>query len=335
MTFDPLRVAVLGFGFMGRTHAACYASNPNAHLVAVCSPSIQDAATTSVAGNLDTQTELDLTGVELVSDINTLIERDDLDAVDICLPTPMHEAVAVRFLQVGKHVLCEKPMARTLSGCDAMIEAQRKSGKTLMIGHVLRFWPHYLKAHELLAHGELGQITSARFERQSPVPRWSRWMLDPAQSGGAPLDLHLHDADVALWWFGEPSGVQASGVVQSELPLRIEANWKYQQGPHVSFLGSWDWNDAPYRMAFELVGERATLRFDSGRDNELHFFEHGKSRVLPVDEGDAYAAQLAAFIECAQTQTGPKHGAPATSRRAVEIVLQELRQMGVSLDKQP
>lgn len=330
MSSAPVRVAVLGFGFMGRTHAACYAANPQAELVAVCCPSIEKSATTSVAGNLDTQAELDLSGVELVADFNELLRRSDIDALDICLPTPMHEEIAVRSLGAGKHVFCEKPMARALAGCDAMIEAQVKSGRILMIGHVLRFWPHYLQAHELMASGEIGQIISARFERQSPIPRWSRWMLDGAQSGGAPLDLHLHDADVALWWFGEPSQIEASGVIQNELPLRIESNWKYPDGLHVSLLGSWDWNDAPYRMAFEVVGERATLRFDSSRDGALHEFRYGQTRVVPVEEEDAYAAQLADFVECVRSRTQPRHGTPQTSRRAVALVLEELRQIGVS-----
>lgn len=331
MTSNPVRVAVVGFGFMGRTHAACYAANPNARLVAVCSPSIHSAMA-PVAGNLDTQVELDLAGVELVAKVDELIERSDIDALDLSVPTPLHESLAVRALNAGKHVFCEKPMARTLSGCDAMIEAEHRSGKILMIGHVLRFWPHYQKAHELIQSGELGRVLAARFERQSPFPRWSRWMPDAKQSGGAPLDLHLHDADVALWWFGEPSRIEASGVVQSEMPLRIESLWGYANGPHVSFLGSWDFNDSPYRMAFELVGERGTLRFDSGRDNELHFFGPGQSRVVPVSGHDAYAAQLFYFIECARNKAAPQHGAPITSRRAVALVLEELRQMGVSLE---
>lgn len=328
MTSNPVRVAVVGFGFMGRTHAACYAANSGAELVAVCSPSIERAVAAPVAGNLDTQLDLDLTGVELVRDVAELIERSDIEALDLCVPTPMHALLAVRALNAGKSVFCEKPMASTLAECDAMIEAQKQSGHILMIGHVLRFWPHYQKAHELIGSGELGQVLAARFERQSPAPRWSRWMLDPKQSGGAPLDLHLHDADVALWWFGEPASVEASGLVRNEMPLRIEATWRYSNGPHVSFLGSWDFNDSPYRMAFELVGERGTLRFDSSRDNKLHVFGSGESRVVPMSEGDAYKAQLNYFIECVRGQVAPEHGAPETSRRAVAQVLEELQQMG-------
>ncbi len=312
---------------MGRTHAACYAANPNAELVAVCSPSIQGTRA-PVAGNLDTQSALDLAGVELLTNVEELIERSDIDALDLCLPTPLHEPLAVRALEAGKHVFCEKPMARTLSGCDAMIEAGQQSGNILMIGHVLRFWPHYQKAHELIEGGELGRVLAARFERQSPLPRWSRWMLDSKQSGGAPLDLHLHDADVALWWFGEPSRIEASGIVQNEMPLLIESLWHFSNGPLLSFLGSWDFNDSPYRMAFELFGERGTLRFDSSRDNELHFFGQSQSRVVAVSGHDAYTAQLSYFIECIQNGALPRHGAPETSRRAVEIVLEELRQMG-------
>ena len=326
---QPVRVAVLGFGFMGRTHAACYQANPNAELVAICSPSIQNAATTKVEGNLDTQTQLDLSRVELVTNADELIGRSDIEALDLCLPTPRHAEVAVQALNAGQHVFCEKPMARTLAGCDAMIEAQQRSGRVLMIGHVLRFWPHYVRAHELMQNGELGVLLSARFERQSPVPRWSRWMLDPLQSGGAPLDLHLHDADVALWWFGEPSQIRASGVVRNEVPLRIESSWTYPNGPHVSFLGSWDWNEAPYRMAFELVGERATLRFDSGRDGDLHLFQPGQAQVVPVSREDAYAAQLRSFIECIPRGSHPEHGTPPQARQSVAKVLEELEQMGV------
>ena len=127
--------------------------------------------------------------------------------VDVCLPTDLHAEVTVAALEAGKHVLCEKPMALTVAECDRMVAAAKASGRFLMIAHCIRFWPEYIALKEIVDSGQYGKVTSALFRRISGLPKWSEWFPNPQRSGGAILDLHIHD--VGLYQL--PAGDAATG----------------------------------------------------------------------------------------------------------------------------
>ena len=142
----------------------------------------------------------------------TLDGVPEVDVVDICLPTDLHADFAVRALQMGKHVVCEKPMAISLAEADRMIEAARKSGRRLMIAHCIRFWPEYVELRRLVESGELGHLLSLSLTRYSPFPSWGsdNWLADERRAGGAALDLHIHDTDFAAYLMGRAPDEMAS-----------------------------------------------------------------------------------------------------------------------------
>src|SRR5262245_47141740 len=108
------RIGLVGLGFMGRMHISAYAKMPHARIVAIADQDPKRAAGdfSGAWGNIAGAAErLDMTGVTGTTDFQALIENPDVDLVDICVPTPAHETLAVAALETGKHVLCEKPLS--------------------------------------------------------------------------------------------------------------------------------------------------------------------------------------------------------------------------------
>jgi predicted dehydrogenase len=197
-----VRVGLAGLGFMGGTHAQCHAAIPNAELAAVCDP--EEDRRTKFA---------DMYGATPYVSLEEML-ASDIDMVDICMPTYLHREAVEAVAAAKKHVLCEKPMALTPGDCDAMIAATQKAGVEFMTGHVIRFWPEYVVIKQILDSEKMGKIKWMSATRLSPPPTWSwnEWLFDPKLSGGAVLDLHIHDLDLIAWTLGKPKAVYASGV---------------------------------------------------------------------------------------------------------------------------
>ena len=324
-----IKTAVVGLGFMGQTHFNCYQNNPLAQLVAVGDQNperLQSGA--KVAGNIDANSALDLSNVRTTTNIQALIDDPEIDLLDFCLPTRQHAAHTIAALNAGKHVLCEKPLAWTVEECDAVIEAQKKSGKYLLIGHCLRFWPQYVKAQQLMESGALGEIIYARFSRAGGAPNWSKWLMDGAQSGGAVLDMHVHDVDTALWWFGRPTSIQTTGLIVDGLPMKVDAAWNYENGPQVHIHGGWDKHSGHFAMSFEIVGTDASLYWDSSKGEAMQLYRAGEAEEITVDDKSAYQAEIDYFLDCIENDTPPTRITPAGSRLSVEMAREELQQMG-------
>jgi predicted dehydrogenase len=324
-----IKIGLIGLGFMGQMHFNCYKNNPQAQVVAVGDADPRKlSGEAKVEGNIAGNTPLDLTGLRTTADIASLVSDPEIDLLDLCLPTRLHKEFTVAALQAGKHVLCEKPMAWTPAECDAIIQAQEESGKALLIGHCLRFWPQYLKAHELLRSGELGEVLYARFFRAGAAPTWSRWLMDGSHSGGAVFDMHVHDVDTALWWFGKPDTVQATGLIHEGLPLKVDAAWQYSYGPQVQIHGGWDANGGGFTMGFELLGTQASLSWDSSRGEAMQIYRKGQADDIAVEGTMAYQAEIDYFLSCIARGELPARLTPQSSRLSVEIAREELRQLG-------
>jgi len=333
MNETKINVGVVGLGMMGQMHLGCYAANSKAQIVAVCDGNPNKLSGQSkVEGNLANDNEVDLSGVSKTSRLEDLLANPDIDLLDLCLPTRKHANATIAALEAGKHVLCEKPMAWSIEECDRVIEAQEKSGKFVMIGHCLRFWPQYVRAHQILQSGSLGRVLYASFRRAGGAPTWSRWLMDGAQSGGVLLDMHVHDIDTALWWFGTPNEVRASGVIDAGLPLVVDATWNYPNGPQVQLHGGWDRRALPFRMAFAVQCEGGTLSWDSSRGETMSLFTERGEEQIEFDGTMGYAPELDYFLECIQTRTAPTRTTPQSSRESVRLAREELRQIGFQGD---
>lgn len=210
---EPLRVGVVGLGWAGRTHVESFLRLPDVRLIGLADP---DGDRLSAAGQAY--------GVShLYSDYEPLVSRDDVDAISVATPNFLHAPVAIAALNKGKHVLCEKPMARTGPEAEAMVDAALKAGRVLQVAfnHRARADVQALKRH--VDSGGLGRIyyANAYWLRRSGIPGLGSWFTNKQMSGGGPLiDLGIHVLDMALFLLGEPRAVTVSAATYAELGPR-------------------------------------------------------------------------------------------------------------------
>jgi len=202
---EQIRVGLIGCGNIGAGgHLPTYARVPEAELVAVC----------DAVGEL-AHAAAERSGAMAYADFRQLLEREDVEMVDLCVPTYLHAQLAVEAMQAGKHVFCEKPMAHTLEAADAMIEAAQANGVKLMIGQVRRFDHRYASIKAQIDAGKVGRpVFIRRAERQFlPFPP-EAWQWDPQRGGGVILDIGVHAADLFRWFFGQEA-VEVYAVARS------------------------------------------------------------------------------------------------------------------------
>jgi predicted dehydrogenase len=310
-------VALLGGGFMARIHASSYASlTDRARVRVLCALEGGDA----LAEDL---------GAELSRDWEEAIAAPGVDAVDICLPTPLHRQVAERALELGRHVLVEKPLALTLEDADAIGAAAAAAGRVLMVGHVLRYFPEVVELRRLLESGELGAARAVSARRLSAPPGWNEWMLDPTRSGGVLVDMMIHDFDIALAVLGEARRVRA---VSAAAGRHVNALVEHEHGD-AAIEGSHAMPPSyPFTAALRVLCDGGVLEhgFVTGAGDEVADAQAASVLAIHPRDGDArrfheavdpWAAQLAHFLECVADGGEPRDGSFAQARAALALAL--------------
>ncbi len=208
--------AIIGFGGLGRVHLVNLLKlekrRGDIKLKAICGTT-PDKVNENIKINLGTAdiSRVDFTDVNFYDDYKDMVADGGIDFVVSVLPSYLHEEVAVYCLEHGIHVFAEKPMALTLEGCDNMIRAAEENDVKLMVGQCIRFESAYHTLKRYVYNERFGAVRSARFTRYSQTPMWTwkNWIIDPEKSGGAPLDLHIHDVDFINWCFGMPKKIRS------------------------------------------------------------------------------------------------------------------------------
>jgi predicted dehydrogenase len=310
------RVALLGAGFMARVHAASYGV-------------LRDRAQVAVVCALDGGDPIaDELGAVLMRDWQEAVAAPDVDAVDICLPTPLHRPVAVRALAAGKHVLVEKPIALTLEDADAIGAAAQAAGRVLMVGHVLRYVPEIVELRRVLGAGELGRPLAATALRLSAPPDWNDWMGDPDKSGGVLVDMMVHDFDILNALLGPAERVQVAGSAGGrhvQMLLEHPAGRAAVEGSH-AMPPSY-----PFTAGLRVLCERGVLehRFVAGAGDEVADAMQSVLGVHPSageatrfhEDIDPWAAQIAHFVDCVENGAEPRDGSFAQARAALAVAL--------------
>ena len=208
------KIAIVGFGFMGKTHYGAWKKCRGAKVAAICDANLSQL-TAKVQGNIKGADNSAVPkSVKVYSDFGEMLKAGGFDIVDITLPTALHPSCAIAALKAGYHVLCEKPMALDLKDCDKMLAAAKAAKRELMIAQCVRFFPENIYVRELVESGKYGKVIAADFTRFIAPPKWSPkgadWFFDEKKSGGVLFDAHIHDADYIAGTFGRPKALSAS-----------------------------------------------------------------------------------------------------------------------------
>jgi predicted dehydrogenase len=323
-----MKVGIVGFGVMGRTHFLAWHGQDGAEITAVCEVNPEVLAKATTGGNLEEQAgAIDLAGIAVYDDFDTMLAEAGLDAVSITLPTHLHLPFTIKALEAGWHVLCEKSMALNIEACDAMIAAAERSGKQLMIAQCIRFWPEYAWTKAAISDGRFGTVLAANFERLGAAPGWSKdsWFADPTKSGGVTLDLHIHDVDFVQYLFGRPQAIRATGArFESGMLGHIATEFRYNDNKVVTAAGSWMMSASfGFAMGFRIALERATLVFASGNAPSLRVYPAEGEAYSPDDlaAGDGYSGEIAHFTALVAGDSEPVI-TPQQAKESVRMALE-------------
>ena len=306
-----MKIALLGYGFMGGAHLAAMQRIEGVEIAAVATRT-RPSANAPVKGNLDLKSGPLPDSVRWVPDWREVLADTSIDAVDVCLPTDLHREVVLAALHAGKHVLCEKPMALNSHDCTAMMLAAQGAGLIFMVGQVLRFMSPYRYAVQFVQQHRLA-ITGCELQRSTGFPGWGSWLTDAARSGGAILDLLSHDLDQALNLFGRPETVVAESIGEVDT---ARCSLRYANAFSVTVEGGWFAPEDEFSSSFAFHAGSNSLVF---REGVLRESDGDGERVVALPEQDAYFDEVAYFVDCCRRGVQPGLCPPAASADAVHL----------------
>ncbi len=295
-----LRIGMIGYGFMGRAHSNAYATVDNFFdldvkpvLKAVCARNQEKA-----------QAFADNWGYESVeSDWRKLIARDDIDAVDICVPNNLHKEMSIAAAEAGKAILCEKPIAMDTAEGEEMCDAVEKAGVANMVWYNYRRVPAVTLAKQLIDEGRLGRIFHYRanflqdwtISEDLPQGGEALWRLDAAAAGsGVTGDLLAHCIDTAIWLNGSITDVSAMTETFIKERVHQDTGEKMAVGIDDACAFLCHFNNGSLGLfestryarghkalyTLEVNGEKASLRWDLHDLHRLEYFEHNDDGIL-------------------------------------------------------
>ena len=307
-----MRVGVIGAGTMGQVHLRAWrALGAEVHLYDRNELRVTELA----AGN----------SCSVHPSIEALLAQ--VQVVDVCLPTFMHREVVEQAARAGCHVVCEKPLALSLEDGQAMLSACEHAGVRLFVAMVVRFFPQYRSAWELVRNGDIGQPIVTRLKRVSYPPHGgSSWYADEVLSGGMLLDLMLHDIDYALWVSGDVRKVYAR-LNQVGSKQYAQAILSHTNGATTLIEGGWAYPEGLFRTALDISGTRGLIEWSSDAPPPVRKFLSATTSdvqgvALPGASlgDDPYTAQLRHFKAALELGT-PFDVTPAEALRALQVAL--------------
>lgn len=286
-----MKIGIVGAGAMGQTHA---------HSWTQIGAEIGGCVARSVASAQSLAAQF---GTSAFNTYEALL--DAVDVVDICTPTHTHHPLVMAAAQAGKQIICEKPLARTLTEAQEMVSVCDEQGVKLMVGHVVRYFPEYVAAQAQVAAGAIGKPAMLRLSRGGFRPK-PAWFHDDEKGGGIMLDMMIHDFDYAQWIAGDVTRVFAKNIYNTQADAGIDHGLvilTHASGTISHVEGSWAYPPPLFRTSFEIASENGLIEHDSEQARAIVSHRHAKAAVdggdVPLPDSplleDPYTTQLRAF----------------------------------------
>ena len=310
-----LKVALVGVGGISGAHIPAWEERRDAELVALC--------------DIRAEQMEKYKNKHCYTDFDEMLKNERIDILDICLPTYLHAEFAIKAMNIGINVICEKPVSLNAADVARVYSTAKSNNVKFMVAQVLRFWPEYSIIKEIYDTGKYGRLLSGHMGRLGVRPKWSwdGWMMDEDRSGLVPFDLHIHDLDFIVYAFGKPKEFKDYRA-RSENQDYINSIYEYD-GFFITTEAAW--YDAPYPFAanFRFQFEKALAVFEN---HERTIYEKDGKIFKPVsaageDTGDiglpksnAYANEINYFADCVLSGAEPDRVKPAELETVISIL---------------
>jgi predicted dehydrogenase len=321
-------VGMVGLGFMAATHIKAYRQVEGVKIAALCNPSGRhlDGDFSKVAGNVgdNAPVVLDMRDIKATKNFDDLLKDPAIDLIDICAPTAAHRELSIAALQAGKHVLCEKPLARSSAAARSIVEVAEKSNRFFMPAMCMRFWPGWAWLKETIDSKLYGGVLSASFRRVAEPPAWGQKnFFNGAESGGGLFDLHVHDTDFVQFCFGRPRSVFSTGYSKFSGAIdHVLSQYEVASGAVVHAEGTWAMAKGfGFSMSYAVNFEKATADYDLARGpNALRLCEEAQPpRTVECPGPDGYVLELQHLLGSIRSGKAPSVVTARDALSAIEI----------------
>jgi len=296
-----LAIGFIGTGGIGAQHAQGMRALPqHFRLVAASDSNLQALARFADACGISRRH----------ADYRQVLADAEVEAVVILLPHHLHEQVATEALAAGKHVLLEKPIARTLAEADRIIQAARCARRTLMIGHNQRFDSRHAQVARSLASGALGRVLTARIDHQQHFnpPAGSWWRSREQVGGGCVIGSGIHRLDLLRWWFGEVDEVAAQlqfDATRLEGEVACSAVLRFGSGVQAEFLCHWGIHRPTHGESLFITGVDGTITISCAEPGRQSLAPHHEQLPFPDGLASGQESLWRHFHRCVTTGATP------------------------------
>ncbi|XOV94099.1 MAG: Gfo/Idh/MocA family protein [Bacteroidota bacterium] len=329
-------VAIVGFGFMGMTHAAAILKQKELRLVAIV-----DKGLDGITQKLSTKTGnftiegIDpgvLAAVNKYSDIGECVHNEQIDAVHICVHTDLHYSMARELLDAGYHVFLEKPMTLNIEEGQELVDLAHKHQQVFMVGHVVRFMPPYQRLKKWVEEKTYGPLRFLSLSRFSGVPMWGQWKEKQSafgSSGGALFDFLIHDIDFANYLLGNPDKIE-SHTRPGHLSNYdyVCAFWDYtERNIRVKVEGGNIFHSTfPFQAGFAAEFENASVFYSTLKPESIQVATHDELTHIEDIDQDGFANEIEYFYQCINESKPPTECLPESSLETIKLCYQHINE---------
>lgn len=310
-----LKVGLIGVGGISGAHIPAWLNLEGVELVALCDVRPEQ---------MEKYPE-----IRQYTDFDAMLANEELDILDICLPTFLHVKYSIKAMEKGINVLCEKPISLKREDVKRVYDTARENNVKFMVAHVIRFWREYEFVKSVYESGKYGKLLMGKMNRLSAFPRWSwdNWMRDESRSGFVPYDLHIHDLDFMVYTFGKPKKVESR---RDKTAYQDYINITYDFGEfYINAESSWFAGTYPFTAQFRFQFEGAVI---SNEGQGLKIYENSGD-ILSLDEAvscdtgeidlpksSAYAEEIAYFVDCVKNNKAVDKIKPDELENVIDIL---------------
>lgn len=289
-----MKVAVIGCGIMGKTHASAYNQLPDAELVGMCD-FVEEVA----------RKEAEHFSTTPYFSLEDMVKEAKPEVISICLPTHLHKEFVLKAADLGVHVICEKPIAPTLEEAREMIDYCEAKGVRLFVAHVVRFFPSYKNISSKVRAGAVGDLGVIHTKRIGSHPGSTKpWYKDLSKSGGVIMDLMIHDLDYVRSIAGEVKTVYALNRSTDDVDYSL-VTLRFDNGAIANLEAFWGYPGA-FTTAVEVSGKKGVVRFNSADTATVRITKAadpesgaaGVAKELSPTLHNPYYYELEHFLSC-------------------------------------